>query len=115
MMRASGISYDSRLLGYAAYGQLDFSPVVRTEGDGYARCVVRAEEILQSIDLIRQCFTRMPQGAIDIKVTGTPNGEFLPGLNNRAVRSSIIPVTMAANSSTGCGSVHQPLPIWRHS
>jgi len=80
MMRASGIAYDSRLLGYAAYGQLDFSPVVRTEGDGYARCVVRAEEILQSIDLIRQCFARMPQGAIDMKVTGTPNGEFFARL-----------------------------------
>jgi ech hydrogenase subunit E len=80
MMRASGIEYDTRLLGYAAYGQLDFKPITRPEGDGYARCVVRAEEILQSIDLIRQCFERMQTGPIDMKVTGNPNGEYFSRL-----------------------------------
>lgn len=80
MMRASGIEWDTRMLGYAAYGQLDFKPITRPEGDGYARCVVRAEEILQSIGLIRQCFERMQTGPIEMKVNGTPNGEYFARL-----------------------------------
>ena len=81
MLRASGIASDTRQMGYAAYGMLDFEPIVRTEGDGFARCAVRAEEILQSIGLIRQCFERMPAGGpIDMKVSGTPNGEYFARL-----------------------------------
>ncbi len=33
---ASGISMDLRTLGYAAYGELDFEPVVENDGDCYA-------------------------------------------------------------------------------
>lgn len=80
MMRASGIAKDSRQLGYAAYDCLDFKPITRDEGDCYARCVVRAEEIPQSIDLIRQCFTLMPEGDLAVKVTGTPKGEYFARL-----------------------------------
>jgi ech hydrogenase subunit E len=80
MMRASGIARDTRQLGYAAYGMLDFEPITRPEGDSYARCVVRAEEILQSIGLIRQCFAKMPEGELATKVVGTPKGEYFARL-----------------------------------
>ena len=76
VLRASGVSDDMRLLGYAAYADLDFAPITRKEGDSYGRCAVRCEEILQSIDLIRQAAAKIPGGEIAVKVTGTPNGEF---------------------------------------
>ncbi len=75
-MRASGINQDMRKLGYAAYKQLKFEPIVETAGDSYSRCVVRIKEIFQSIDLIRQAAVQLPEGPIDVKVTGTPSGEF---------------------------------------
>lgn len=75
--RASGIREDMRQLGYAAYGELEFEPVVRTEGDCYARTMVRIEEIFQSIDLIRQAIGKLPEGEYSVKVTGNPSGEVI--------------------------------------
>jgi ech hydrogenase subunit E len=49
---------------------------VETAGDSYARCVVRIKELFQSIDIIAQLAAKIPDGPIEIKVTGTPNGEF---------------------------------------
>ena len=80
MLRASGVEYDLRTTGYAAYGKLDFAPVVEKDGDCMARCHVRIREIFQSIDLIRQAAGKLPQGAIDVPVKGNPNGEFLARL-----------------------------------
>ncbi|OHD12042.1 MAG: NADH dehydrogenase [Spirochaetes bacterium GWC1_27_15] len=75
MARASGIAIDMRKQGYAAYGELDFAPITDESGDCYGRCVVRIKEIFQSIDIIKQAISKVPDGAIDVKVTGTPSGE----------------------------------------
>ena len=61
--RASGIAHDCRL-DHPTYRRLDFSPVVYTEGDNYARIMVRFDEIFQSTGLIRQCLDRMEPGII---------------------------------------------------
>lgn len=74
--RASGVGQDMRTLGYAAYKYLDFQSVTATAGDSYARCDVRINEIYQSIDLIKQAVAKIPDGPIDVKVTGFPTGEF---------------------------------------
>ncbi|MFO1499732.1 MAG: nickel-dependent hydrogenase large subunit [Verrucomicrobiota bacterium] len=74
-VRASGVSQDLRQLGYAAFPDLEFSPITRTDGDSYGRCAVRCAELLQSIDLIRQACAKLPEGEIAIKVSGNPNGE----------------------------------------
>ncbi|OPZ95311.1 MAG: NAD(P)H-quinone oxidoreductase subunit H [Bacteroidetes bacterium ADurb.Bin408] len=74
--RGSGIVTDMRTLGYAAYKQIEFEPITETAGDSYSRCIVRIKELYQSIDIIAQATTKMPDGPIDMKVTGTPNGEF---------------------------------------
>lgn len=76
MARASGLSIDMRVLGYAAYKYLDVEPMVESAGDCYARCLVRIRENFQSIDLIRQAAGKIPEGPIDVKVTGAPNGEY---------------------------------------
>jgi len=80
MLRASGVSQDLRKLGYAAYGDLNFEPVVEKDGDCYARTMVRVREVYQSFDLMRQCLAKMPEGPVDIKVTGFPKGEFFSRL-----------------------------------
>ena len=74
--RASGIASDLRTRGYGAYGNLDFEPVTSDEGDSFARCRCRIEEILQSIDLIRQAMSTMPGGDISVPVKGNPDGEY---------------------------------------
>jgi len=75
MMRASGIARDTRTLGYAAYGELDFAPVVETAGDSYARCAVRIRELFQAVDLIEQAAAKIPDGPVAVKVSGYPDGE----------------------------------------
>jgi ech hydrogenase subunit E len=77
MLRASGVAQDMRKLGYAAFNDLEFAPVTRAEGDSFARCAVRCEELFQSIGLIRQAVAKMPAGEIAVKVTGNPSGEFV--------------------------------------
>jgi ech hydrogenase subunit E len=69
------VSQDMRTLGYAAFRDLDFAPVTAQEGDSYARCAVRCEELTQSFDLIRQTLGKMPPGEIAVKITGNPTGE----------------------------------------
>ena len=76
MLRASGIAYDARKLGYAAYGDLDLEPITATDGDSYARCEVRIKEISQSFDLIRQAAAKIPAGPIAVPVKGFPKGEY---------------------------------------
>jgi len=74
-LRASGIAQDMRMLGYAAFNELDFEPVVENEGDCHARSKVRFREVLQSIDLIRQACAKIPRGEYGAKVKGRPEGE----------------------------------------
>jgi ech hydrogenase subunit E len=76
MARGSGVSQDLRTTGYAAYPQLNFEPITRTDGDCYARTAVRIDEFFQSADLIKQCIQKMPQGEIKTKAIGKPNGEY---------------------------------------
>ncbi|MCX7709783.1 MAG: nickel-dependent hydrogenase large subunit [Clostridia bacterium] len=75
MARASGIKQDLRMTGYSAYGELDFEPIIEQDGDSYARTVVRLKEVYQSINLIKQCIAKMPEGEIVVPVKGNPNGE----------------------------------------
>ncbi len=75
MARASGIVRDMRTTGYAAYGKINFEPIVEEAGDCYARTSVRMREVLQAIDIIKQCIAIIPEGDIKVKVTGNPNGE----------------------------------------
>ncbi len=75
-LRASGVAQDARRLGYAAFNDIRVDPITRTEGDCYARCAVRCDELFQSADIIRKAAAKLPEGEIAVKVTGNPNGEF---------------------------------------
>jgi Ni,Fe-hydrogenase III large subunit len=73
--RASGIAQDIRQDGFAAYGLIKFSPVVREEGDSYARLMVRMDECIQAVDIIEQCLSLLEEGPIAVQLKGHPTGE----------------------------------------
>jgi NADH-quinone oxidoreductase subunit D len=59
--RAAGIKRDIRKDSpYLVYDELDFEIITGTESDAYERALVRKEEMLQSISLIRQMLDKMP-------------------------------------------------------
>jgi ech hydrogenase subunit E len=70
--RASGLAEDVR---QSYCRDLDFKPIVRDEGDSYARSMVRVDETFQSIQLIRQAISILPEGPISASVKGNPSGE----------------------------------------
>lgn len=65
IIRASGVPYDIRRADpYSIYDRFDFDVVVRYHGDMYDRYLVRIEEMRQSVKIIQQAITQMPEGPI---------------------------------------------------
>lgn len=61
--RASGVMNDVRCTApYAAFPELELCTHEATEGDVFSRAMIRLEEALTAIDLIRQCAGRLPEG-----------------------------------------------------
>ncbi len=77
VLRGSGIAQDMRMTGYGAYKYLDYEPVVEEGCDSWSRTMVRFREVLQSIDLVRQAISRLPEGELTAKVKGKPEGEVI--------------------------------------
>jgi NADH-quinone oxidoreductase subunit D len=64
-LRASGIDHDLRLHApYGAYGELGVRTCVATEGDCLARAKVRVAEMRESIRLVRDALSGLPEGPI---------------------------------------------------
>ena len=62
-LRAAGVDYDVRVMNpYASYEDFDFIIPVGTQGDTYDRFQVRQEEVRQSLRIIEQALTTMPEG-----------------------------------------------------
>jgi NADH-quinone oxidoreductase subunit D len=54
-LRATGIQYDvRRAFPYSGYDQYEFDVITRTEGDAYARFLVRLDEMDEAMRIIRQ-------------------------------------------------------------
>jgi NADH-quinone oxidoreductase subunit D len=75
--RAAGVDYDVRkVYPYLGYETYDFAVPVRTEGDAYARYLVRVAEMRESVKLCRQALERIsPTGAFavdDPRITPPP-------------------------------------------
>ncbi|MEQ1724361.1 MAG: NADH-quinone oxidoreductase subunit D [Sphingopyxis sp.] len=65
MIRAAGVAWDLRKSQpYDVYARMDFDIPVGTKGDCYDRFMVRAEEVRQSIRIMKQCLRDMPEGPV---------------------------------------------------
>jgi NADH-quinone oxidoreductase subunit D len=63
-LRATGVDYDVRALNpYSSYEDFEFDVPVGTKGDTYDRFLVREEEMWQSLRIIKQALTNLPEGA----------------------------------------------------
>jgi Ni,Fe-hydrogenase III large subunit len=102
--RASGVPIDARVdHPYAAYDEVPVRIALQQDGDTWARVLVRVEELLESIRLVREAIAALPQGPIlaevrdeippgrvGVSVVEAPRGEavhiVLTGGDNRPYR-----------------------------
>jgi Ni,Fe-hydrogenase III large subunit/Ni,Fe-hydrogenase III component G len=67
--RAAGVAIDCRRdHPYAAYGQVEFEVITAGGCDVWSRVLVRVQEVFQSINIIRQCLDKMPDGPLELKI-----------------------------------------------
>ena len=72
--RASGVNYDLRKARpYTGYEQVDFNVPTRTEGDIFARYIVRVEEMRESVKILQQAIDKLPGGPVR-----SSNAKFVP-------------------------------------
>jgi NADH-quinone oxidoreductase subunit D len=69
-LRGSGIAYDVRkAFPYSGYEKYEFEVPVRSEGDAYARFLVRLDEMDESMNIIRQVREQLVTGSVMIDDT----------------------------------------------
>jgi NADH-quinone oxidoreductase subunit D len=74
MARASGVNHDLRkAMPYSGYDEYEFDVPTHTDGDTYARYLVRIEEMHQSVRIIQQALDRLPYGPVQ-----SNNRKFVP-------------------------------------
>jgi NADH-quinone oxidoreductase subunit D len=67
MLRASGVDWDLRKAhSYSGYEKYDFEVCVETEGDCYARYLVRIREMRESLKIIAQALDSLPGGPVNV-------------------------------------------------
>lgn len=78
--RASGWACDVRKRHpYAAYDKVNFDEIIFTEGDCFARYMVRMKEIEQSLNIIEQLIDNIPEGDFQTKmkpIIKVPEGSY---------------------------------------
>jgi NADH-quinone oxidoreductase subunit D len=78
--RAAGVKSDIRKIApYDGYDTLQFDEALETEGDSYARYLVRMKEMRESLIIIDQLIDNIPEGDFQAKtkaVLKLPKGEF---------------------------------------
>ena len=74
MLRASGVNWDLRKVRpYMGYEQYDFNVPIYTEGDTYARYIIRVDEMRESLKIVEQALNKLPLGPVH-----SDNRKFIP-------------------------------------
>ena len=64
-MRGSGVDFDLRRdMPYSGYERFQFKVPIATEGDCWARYLIRLTEMRESVGIIQQALDGMPEGAV---------------------------------------------------
>ncbi len=71
-LRSTGVDYDVRkYFPYSSYDEFDFNVPTRTEGDCFARYLLRVAEIRESIKIVKQAIPKItPSGPIRTDAPG---------------------------------------------
>jgi NADH-quinone oxidoreductase subunit C/D len=65
LLRSSGVPYDIRRADpYGIYDQLEFDVCYRSHGDVYDRYLIRLDEMRQSLRILKQVVSQIPEGPI---------------------------------------------------
>ena len=77
VLRGSGVASDVRKDDpYAAYEEIPFNVISYDECDTWARLMVRAEEVMESLDIIEYALSHLPSGRLRVRVQRKiPEGE----------------------------------------
>ena len=109
--RASGWACDVRKrMPYGVYDKVDFKEIVYTEGDSFARYMVRMDEIMESLNIIEQLIDNIPEGPIQEKmkpIIGYRKEVTIPPLKAAAVNSECSSRVMATRHLTVCTTVRR--------
>jgi NADH-quinone oxidoreductase subunit D len=74
ILRATGVDWDLRKKRpYMGYEQYEFIVPTRTEGDNYARYLVRVQEMRESLKIVEQALDKLPMGPVR-----SDNRKFVP-------------------------------------
>lgn len=74
ILRATGVDWDLRKKRpYMGYEQYDFNVPIQTEGDNYARYLVRMQEMRESLKIVEQALNKLPLGPVR-----SDNRKFVP-------------------------------------
>ena len=78
--RASGWACDVRKrMPYGVYDKVDFKEILYTEGDSFARYMVRMDEIVESLHILEQLVDNIPEGDFAVKtkpIIKLPEGQY---------------------------------------
>ncbi len=78
--RGSGVQCDIRKIApYEIYDKVQFSEIIESAGDSYARYMVRMKELRESLSIVEQLIDNIPGGDFQAKtkaVLKLPKGEF---------------------------------------
>jgi len=84
--RGSGLDHDMRRdEPYLVYDRLSFRVPVYTEGDSYARYLVRMDEMEESAKMVEQCLAQLPRGPVladEAKVIPPPKDRVYDSIEN---------------------------------
>jgi NADH-quinone oxidoreductase subunit D/NADH-quinone oxidoreductase subunit C/D len=78
--RGSGVQCDIRkLYPYEVYDKVQFDEIIESDGDSFARYMVRMKEMHQSLSIVEQLIDNIPEGDFQAKtkvVLKVPKGEY---------------------------------------
>ncbi|SEF77002.1 Ni,Fe-hydrogenase III large subunit [Caloramator fervidus] len=108
--RASGVKVDVRKdAPYSSYEDFEFDVPVVEDGDVFARVVIRALEVDESIKIIKQALENLPEGPVNLgmKIPKVPAGEFTQRVE--APRGQVIYYVVTDGGQTNYRlSIHVP-------
>ena len=84
--RASGWACDTRKRKpYSMYDKVSFKEITYTEGDSFARYMVRMDEMIESMNIIDQLIDNIPEGPYQVKmkpIIKVPEGDYFSSVES---------------------------------